>query len=213
MDPFEAYAPLWQSLDAPQPVVADSGWNFRTTAGNASEPPNEVLGTISYYPDQTGADNIAAGWIFGRRQSVQLRDDPSAPGVDRRLSGLIFASNGDPNGSAFRIDTGPGQIRISLALGREAFAGTATCRFYDGDDETNEISPRIQTAHGAPGWVDAQGTLHNSRAEWIAAHPEGAAAAKRTVTIANYLRLTVGNSQPGTGDNWYIAHIRVERLG
>ena len=98
-------SPTWQQ-----------GFNFRSTAGYVTDPPNttHVLGTTAY-PTKVGT--VTFGWL--KTILVQARDRSTS--VDPRLAGINSAFNGYP--ATFQVDLpSPGTYNLSLAMGDDGYA-------------------------------------------------------------------------------------------
>jgi len=124
------------------------GFNYRATAGYVTDPSNttHVLATTAY-PTQVGT--VTFGWL--NTQLVYSRD--RSTGVDARLAGINYVSNGSP--ATFYVDLpSAGSYNLSLAMGDEGYTQCWTMcqvQFLDGSTVVGTITgnPLIATFNDA----------------------------------------------------------------
>ena len=184
-------------------VIASSAWaigfDFRSTSTYVTDPPGDtyVLPSTAY---PTTFNGVNFGWtnvnlVQGRNRSM---------GVDPRLAGMDFASNGSP--ATFYVDLpASGTYNLSLALGDAGYQScTIGCQiqFLDG---TTVLGTLVEGSNNAAYFYDAQG--HNwSAAKWPTSN------VSLEVAIAGSRLTMVVGAPSGNGDYTPVAFLGVSEV-
>jgi uncharacterized membrane protein len=194
---------LQQNTTVTLTVTSSSGWgigfDFRNTSTFVTDPPGDtyVLSTTAF---PSTFDGVTFGWAS--ISPVQARD--RSTGVDPRLAGINYVSNGSP-ATFYVMLPSAGKYNLSLALGDDGYEQCVTqcqIQFLDG-------STVLATVTGGPTYAgyfyDATGK-NWSAAAWPASN------LSQQVTLAGTkLTMVVGTSK-ATGDNTPIAFLGVTQV-
>jgi len=175
------------------------GFDFRASSGYVSDPPGDtyVLSSTAY-PTSFNGTNF--GWT--NPDKVQARD--RSTGVDPRLAGINYASNGTPG--VFYVDLpASGTYNLSLALGDEGYPQCSVecqIQFLDG---TTVVATLSEGSTGLGYFYDAQGQ------NWSAALWPARNVAREVAISGTRLTVDVGSNQ-ANGDITPIAFLGISEV-
>lgn len=174
----------------------DYGIDFRASSGYATDPVNC---TYALATDLYTGSVIRGGMTFGALNGWGAQDRDSNNALDGRLAGVWFNQDGTTND--FRLDlpnTNPAVVHLAIGYQFGTFSLQADVR--DGNGSLFTVGP---TSVASARFMDANGVVHTSGANWVA-NETGRAVTPTT----SYLILRFAASTTSI-----IAHFRVTESG
>lgn len=188
----------------------EKGFNFReSNAFVSSDGTNRIPDIGQIYPRSVtiDGDTFNVGWDTDKTLATgsdQVRDRNAA--LDARLAGIAFIGNSTVGASKYRINLpSTGTYSIRLAAGDADNSRAIYLRILD---NTTALATFTNVATATGQWMDAQGTVHTSAANWTANN------AARSITMATTtLFIEIGTTDGSGSDITALSHVSIVSTG